>query len=362
MIPPRLRRLFADPAALADAALWRLRRAVREGPGRAAEAVRERLFPLRVRHVAGPKRVEAGPTDLVVVCLVRDGAVYLDGFLDHYRSLGARHVVFLDNGSTDGTVERAAAEPDVTVLQTHAPYKDYKVITKRYLIRRFGRGCWALCVDIDELFDYPRRPDVPLGDFLGYLNGRGFTAVVAYLLDLYPSGPLAEAGDWQTEHRFYSLEALRRLPYAPKVSPPNHVSNAEIEWYNGGVREARFGVRPNLTKHPLQFPSGGVRHESSHHASGARVADVTGVLLHYKYASGFLDYAERLVAEKSFYDGSAEYVGYLDAFQEDPAFRLDAPGSQEYGGPDRLVDEGFLVTSEAYRAFADARAVQPAAP
>ena len=45
---------------------------------------------------------------------------------------------------------------------------------------------WVLCVDIDELFDYPFRREIPTVDLLRYLNRCGFTAVVAQLLDLFP--------------------------------------------------------------------------------------------------------------------------------------------------------------------------------
>ncbi len=326
-------------------------RRARGGGGRAAEAGREAAFRLGVRHVSGPRRVTAGPGDLVVVSLVRDGAAYLDGFLEHYRSLGARHVVFLDNGSTDGTVERAAAEPNVTVLRTGAPYAQIRVRAKRYLVRRFGRGCWVLCVDIDELFDYPRRRAVPLGSFLQYLNGRGYTAVVAQMLDLFPRASLAAAEpDWRRGHRFYDLSSVDVEPYGEKFGRWNRASNGGIGIHYGGVREARFGVRPMLTKHPLQFPSGGVRYQSSHGVRGARVADVSAVLLHYKYVAGFADYARRVTAEGGFYNGSAEYRGYLDALDADPALSLYTERARRLEHVDQLVGEGFLVESEAYRA------------
>lgn len=111
--------------------------------GRAREAVeqwRRGVFPFRVRHISGSRHISADSEELVVVCLVRDGAEYLDAFLQHYRVLGAKHVVLLDNGSADGTVEWAVRESGVTVLRTHAPYRHYKVIAKRFLVHRFGKS------------------------------------------------------------------------------------------------------------------------------------------------------------------------------------------------------------------------------
>jgi hypothetical protein len=37
--------------------------------------------------------------------LVRDGRPYVRSFVAHYSSMGVKHLIFLDNGSTDGTVE-----------------------------------------------------------------------------------------------------------------------------------------------------------------------------------------------------------------------------------------------------------------
>ena len=67
--------------------------------------------------------------------------------------MGVKHFVFLDNGSTDRTVEMLCAHEDVTVLQTNAPYQKYENTMKRYLAERFSPGKWNLCADIDELFD-----------------------------------------------------------------------------------------------------------------------------------------------------------------------------------------------------------------
>lgn len=76
-----------------------------------------------VEHLHGPTEVPYGGEELVVVCLVRDGRPYVRSFVEHYRSLGAKHIFFLDNGSTDGTVEALQEYEGVTVLRTQLPYK-----------------------------------------------------------------------------------------------------------------------------------------------------------------------------------------------------------------------------------------------
>src|SRR5215203_4779881 len=113
----------------------------------------KRVVHHRLEHLHGPEEVDYGPDELVVVCLVRDCRLYVKSFVEHYLSLGVKHLFFLDNESTDGTVEALKGYENVTVLRTTLPYKRYEYPMTQYLIERFGRGRWCLCVDIDELFD-----------------------------------------------------------------------------------------------------------------------------------------------------------------------------------------------------------------
>ena len=138
-----------------------------------------RAVHLSVEHLHGPEDVPYGEDELIVVCLVRDGRQYVKSFVEHYLSLGAKHIFCLDNGSTDGTVEALKNYDDnVTVLRSTLPFKRYRWPFKQYLIGRFGeKDRWVLYADIDELTLYSlptesasTRRGLPLKRFLR--NGR----------------------------------------------------------------------------------------------------------------------------------------------------------------------------------------------
>src|SRR5215208_2763403 len=129
----------------------------------------EQIPPNSIEHLYGPEEVPYADDELVLVCLLRDGRPYIKSFVEHHFSMGVKHIFFLDNGSTDGTVEALKEYENVTVLRTELPFKRYEYPMTQYLIERFGRGRWCLCVDIDELFDYPYSDVVGLGSLLGYL-------------------------------------------------------------------------------------------------------------------------------------------------------------------------------------------------
>jgi glycosyl transferase family 2 len=312
----------------------------------------ELAFPQTVEWVSGSRRVGAAEDEFVVVCLVRDGAIYVPEFLRHYRELGAKHIVLLDNGSTDGTPGLVTREPDVTVMRTTVPYKIYKDIMKRWLVTRFGRHNWVLCVDIDELFDYPFRREIKAANFLRYLNRYNFSAVVAQMLDLFPQGTLLDHSTqaWRAEHRFYSLRDLDRCPYSAFYKGRNTAPPVGLDVIRGGIRLSVFQVRATLTKHPLLFPSRGVTYLQAHHVSSARVADLSGVLLHYKFVGDFASYVRTVVKAESFWMNSEEYKQYLRAIETDPALSLYSETALEFSTVERLVDQGFLTASDQFRA------------
>jgi hypothetical protein len=189
--------------------------------------------------------------------------------------LGAKHIVFLDNDSSDGTVAAASRYDNVTVLQTKLPFAAFgfktQVGMRQYLIDRFGKDRWSLCVDIDELFDYPYSDVIDLKSLLGYLNSKSYSAVTSHMLDMFPNEPLAgrtgEAEEFSKEqHTFYDLSNLRRIkredyerfPQSQRILRNNDLESDEIDCFKGGIRETLFGVASWLTKYPLVFSDGKV--------------------------------------------------------------------------------------------------------
>ena len=54
----------------------------------------DKILPSSIEYLHGPEEVPYGEDELVVVCLVRDGRQYVKTFVEHYRSLGAKHLFF----------------------------------------------------------------------------------------------------------------------------------------------------------------------------------------------------------------------------------------------------------------------------
>jgi hypothetical protein len=316
---------------------------------------------LDVEHLRGPKEVPYGLQELVVLCLVRNGMPWMKSFIQHYFSLGVKHIVFLDNDSTDDTVSAASRYENVTVLRTKLRVNSYgggaEVLLRHYLISRFAKNRWSLCVDIDELFDYPYSDVIGLDSLLGYLNSKSFTAVTAHALDMFPEKPLLERADEQDEplkevHRFYDLSNLVRWNKQdrPKMLPRfnNTLESDEVEWFAGGIRDKIFGFKPFLTNFPLVFYDGKTWPERPHYVYNARIADITCVLFHYKFVRHF---RERTVAAMRDWRNtvvSAEYSKSLEVLDKNPNLQLKHETAREITSVNDLLEDGFLVASEDY--------------
>src|ERR687889_202687 len=321
----------------------------------------EQVLRSSIEHLHGPEEVDYERDELVVVCLVRDGRPYVKSFVEHYRSLGAKHIFFLDNGSTDGTVEALKNYNNVTVLKTLLPYKEYHLLFKQYLVGRFGKkDRWSLCVDMDERFDYPYSDVVGLDSFLSYLTEKSYTAVAAQMLDMFPEEPLSgREGNLQDEPlkellRFYDISNISRR----SIKELHHLHNRnntlqsdEIEMFRDGIQNTIFGSKPLRTKFPLVFTDGTIKpfDRSSHWVDNAKIADITCVLLHYKFLDGYLQkQAAQAVREGQYHNNSARYKRYLEVLDKNPTLKMKQESARELRGVNDLVENGFLVVSEEY--------------
>ncbi|QEH36384.1 hypothetical protein OJF2_49470 [Aquisphaera giovannonii] len=317
-----------------------------------------RIRPARVaaevRLVHGPTDIPCGQDELIAICVMRNGERYVDQFVRHHIGLGVKHIVFLDNGSTDGTVPAACRHERVTVLRCLLPYSRYENAMKAYLARRFSEGRWNLCCDIDELFDYPYSDRVALDELLRYLSGGGFTAVVAQMLDFFPEGPLSGAGDdptipLESAYPCYDLSGIVATDYEW-----SRLSYEAVKMHSGGIRRLVFGTENGLTKAALVRVGDGLRlFQGWHHAVNALVADFTCVLRHYPFTGAFYEKVREAAATGRYGRvTSDEYRAYWMVLAPRPDLSLRLPTARRDAGTGRLLEEGFLVASPRFREWA----------
>ena len=335
--------------------LWRVRKFLVNIvllPSRLSERyIRPRILRRNVRHVSGPHTVDYGLDEVIALCVVRNGARHVRSFLEHHFCLGVRHVVFLDNDSTDETVRIAAEYSQVTVLQTKLPYRTYENVMKRYLVHHYAQNRWSLFVDIDERFDYPCSDMLPMSSLLAYLKKHSYTAVVAQMLDLFPNalpnGIPSESNNLTEELcTYYDISNIEKTDY-----PYGTLSNTRVKMHWGGIRGSMFGTRNGLTKAALIFLDGKLEpFVVWHHVRHARIADFTCLLRHYPFAGPFYEKVADAVETGRYGRGtSREYKKYWEVLNQNTNLTLSSGTAHKLEGMDSLIAQGFLVISESYQ-------------
>jgi hypothetical protein len=237
-----------------------------------------------------------------------------------------------------------------------------QLAARRFIIERFCRSRWCLWLDIDELFDYPFSDRLPLKGVIQYLESHGYTVVVGQMLDLFADAPLGEPAspaprslsEFVTQYPYYDIASIDQFDYATFDGYRHHhnvVSNARIKFHMGGIRRAAFGTNQWLTKHPLIFLDGRLRPATHQHwVTHATCADFSCVLYHYKFLPD--SHARNRRAYESGFGSTHDYRQLVAEYDRSPGMTLKRASSRRRGDVMNLVDERFLVTSDAYAAWA----------
>ncbi len=270
------------------------------------------------------------PGSILSVSIVRNERVRLPFFLQYYRRLGVSQFLFVDNDSTDGTLDYLADQPDVSVWHTKSSYQrsNFGVDWQNWLLHRYAHGHWSLVVDPDEFLVYPfcdTRPLLALTDWLDASSVKSFGAM---LLDMYPKGRLDE----QPYH-----EGQDPIEIANWFDSGNYTLKKNKRygnlWIQGGPRSRVYfkddpAKAPALNKIPLVKWDRRYVYVSSSHMLLPRGLNLvydewggekaSGVLLHAKFLDTFSGKATEELDRGEHYAASAEYRAYAEGLSERP--------------------------------------------
>ena len=264
------------------------------------------------------------PADLLVFSTQRNENIRLPYFLRYYREMGVKHFLFVDNDSDDGSREYLAEQEDCSVWTTKASYKASKfgVDWLNWLLRKYGHGHWVLTLDPDEFFVYPFCDTRPLDALTDWLDTYEVRAFSAFLLDMYPKGPIDGVPYLRGQNPFEIAQWFDAGNYT--IDRNWYFQNL---WIQGGPRARMFfadnpQAAPSLNKIPLVKWHRSYVYASSTHMllprGLNRVFDdwggekASGCLLHAKFLSPLTDKVAEELERKQHYAGSREYRAYSE--------------------------------------------------
>ncbi|MBN8843237.1 MAG: glycosyltransferase family 2 protein [Sphingomonadales bacterium] len=306
--------------------------------------------------VSGPKFLDLPEGKIAVVLMGRNMEHYLEHFHDHHRAMGADYFVYCDNGSTDRSLDIVSKWKNTVALSTDLNFRDYQIPIRQQITHRYCSDGWRLAIDPDELFDYVGADRLSLPELARSVRERGYTGVVAQMLDMVPDADLASNALRTFEQsaaasKYFSLDQITSLPYSDSDVPfsglvrDNTLPDVDIEWKFGGLRRQYFGEDCCLTKHALYYHAYGVRtFVHPHLSTGLKLADFTALLRHYKFSGDFLSREAERIANNRISHNETELRA--DVMGNSGEFRFDVSKMDTDSAPEVLIDRGFLVMSE----------------
>lgn len=313
----------------------------------------------KTNHVSGPKKIVLQENEVALVCLLKNAEFYLEHLLEHHRSIGVKHFLLIDNGSTDKTRELVAKQPDVTVYSNTLPAKEYECLLRANIARRVVNGGWFLFVDSDELIVFSRGENRHISQFIEYCNMQKYDAVIGQVLDFFSPVSLAKTSGLAypksiETFNLYSTNSISSYDYGDKENigfswymRNNRVSNDKIKFMFGGIRNEVFGENCCLTTHRLVRNARYIELYSHAHCSGnIHCADFTFLVKHFKFAGDFWERDQALVQEESWDHGEDKKRMSILQGRED--FIISGREQHPFQDTEELIAQGFLECSDQY--------------
>jgi len=309
---------------------------------RANRLVRRWQAERGMRQIDGRPIPEWKPGEVWMLVVGRNEALRLPYMLRYHFDRGISHVLFVDNDSTDGTLDLLLADPRITVFSSTETYKG-PLYWQEPLLRRFARDRWCLVLDADELFAYPQMDTLSIPELASRLDASSDEALHCLFVEMFsrckigelayrPGDDLLAAAPW------FDTDGYVLKKYHPVFNGP-----APTHIVMGGTRErmfpAEFGCSkyPFFKYHPRYFFRRGL-----HTVEGARISPAQGAVLHFKYLQDFREKAVREAARGLYWNASAEYKAYVERFQKDGDFTLWHEKAVRYESWRQLRDLGLL--------------------
>lgn len=300
----------------------------------AASRAAHELEPITCR---GPLRRDA----VVVVGVIRNETPRLQGFLAHYRKLGADRFLMVDNASDDGGHAFLASQLDVDLWLARSSYAaaSYGCLWTDGLAHAIARGHWVLVADADEFLVYEGMQHHNLHDLAQLLDRRGERRLNAPLIDLYGRGPIRVtslphsdplSAQWWFDRTSYQMmhspygDLLLGGPRARVFSTPGRPFTVNAQKFPFSRFDAATGYCWIHRPYPYHWNRG----------------RPSAAVLHLKFTQEFPGLVERAGIEKQ--HAGDEYRVYQDILRDEPDVSFFGPDSQPYEGPQSLITAGFI--------------------
>lgn len=271
-----------------------------------------------ISDVATLERHRQAP--FAVVTVLRNEMYILPHFLDHYRKAGVTSFFFVDNCSSDGTLEYLQQQSDVVLFSADTEYKVARsgTVWAHAVMSGLRMGRWSLVADADEFLIWPGMVHTRLPDYVARQDRDGVDAMRIFMLDIYPEGQLAEF-DFTKAAPFDLPGYVDRDPLLTRSLATGPYSNQHT--FTSALRHRILpGSRSEMfvsQKTPLVKYKPWMRlSQGCHYAAGVTMAPQDLAFAHFKYNSDLFEKAAREAQRQQYFNNAEEYQKYLNLLAE----------------------------------------------
>ena len=258
--------------------------------------------------------------DLFVISVLRNEILMLPHFFDHYRSIGVKNFIMVDNLSNDGSREYILDQPDVILYSADTNYNKshYGVLWQQAVISNHCLNKWALIADMDEFLVFPDMENQNLATYLQQVEEDGYDCVGVNMVDMYPRGDLTAAD-------FKKTPPFECAPYFDREATNSYViSGGVYSNHTSKVSGLRHRLNPDAPadaytsqKYPLiKYKPWMMFSEGLHDARGVKPGPNPIQFAHFKYHAGFKEKSLIEIERGQHYDNAIEYRQYLSLLAE----------------------------------------------
>lgn len=336
--------------------------------------------PLSSQEIANTLRIKSGhlnPSALSVYSMIRDELFCLPSFLNHYRTIGAKQFIILDDGSKDGSTEYLQSQDDCVVLEADFKYGDTLnglnpngkqksqragIWYKQMIPRKYLDDQYVLYADADEFLLLP-DPYQCLEELYLKLSAREINAVSASLLELYPknlqelekvSAPMSldemiglyPFYDHRQLVKFGTLKRLKQVNPSPthRLLEQHHIKSTSWIRRLAGRRSAYVLHKTPIFKNsPQNWLIG------SHHSLLRSSRRILLCLLHMKWTHDLHRKTRMALELGSYAKNSERYQNYAKLFSlaaaSEEGLNMTIKESRQLLSTNQLIDAGLMVNA-----------------
>lgn len=296
------------------------------------------FFRDKITCVQDNLTLDPDPCVPTVVVVEKNERARMELFFAHYRRLGIRQFIVLDNGSTDDTLEYLTVQEGVRVYQTTENFQTQrKEAWLERILAMTGFGRWYIVVDSDELLDYVGSERMSAETMIRIMEHRGYGRLWGIMLDMYARESLfsVECSAMEIPERFCYFD---RDSYFLSRKKMNR-STMTMDEIFGGARCRMFGlVAPQSKQAVFRFDRDKLYRNCHYLYPLVQWGEIPCcfVLRHYKFLpQDKKEYAAR-IQNNSFYNNSIEYKNIMNQVERSQDCSMYADCSVRYENSDSL--------------------------